>query len=377
MDPHDPKPIPNPETLIPMLNTRTTLYLGGFWGEVRSGQTWLATDGERLIWSADPSMVIFSIKEKFFVQTSRGFRGEVTTYPFVEGGRRAEPMRKLAELEMKLLIGIVAGSSGIGFAIVVGTEIFSFVVENRTNFEKWKRQLGTILEVRAFLKLHAPTLYDKVFDAVLQKVWKDVKSQVPNAVTGETVAFGVGVIFGSAGKAAAKGKFSLLGVLVVILQQIVIRFSLNVAPQALKLTADEYAKLAAEIIGNLNQAGVVITDADVRKIVEEVEKNPRQIKEAFDKLNAVFDKAELPPNRPAPIQQPVSPPAAVNAPRPDWLTGVQYRLKQLGLYNGAINGVNDKATKDAVIAFQTSRKIRIDGVPGPQTQRELVAACGY
>jgi hypothetical protein len=201
-------------------------------------------------------------------------------------------MARLAEIEMKLLMGVVAGSSGVGFAIVIGTEVLEFVVENRENFEKWKRQLQAALEVRAFLKRHAPTLYDKVFNAVLKQVWKGVKGQLPDAVTAETVAFGVGVVLGSVGKAAAKGKFTTLGVLVVVLEQIVVRFSLNVLPEALKLTAAEYAQLAQEIIGKLKEVGVEITDGDVRKIVEEVYKHPREIKEAFDKLQAAFGKGD-------------------------------------------------------------------------------------
>ncbi len=72
-----------------------------------------------------------------------------------------------------------------------------------------------------------------------------------------------------------------------------------------------------------------------------------------------------------------TPPEARNAPRADWLTGVQYRLKYLAYYNGPVNGVNDRATKDAVIQFQTDQRIRIDAIPGPQTQAELVTVCGF
>jgi peptidoglycan hydrolase-like protein with peptidoglycan-binding domain len=56
---------------------------------------------------------------------------------------------------------------------------------------------------------------------------------------------------------------------------------------------------------------------------------------------------------------------------------VQYRLKYLAYYNGQVHGVNDRLTKDAVIAFQTDQQIMIDGIPGPQTQGELVRVCGF
>src|ERR1700688_1286733 len=39
--------ISSPEHIIPMLNTTTTLVIGGIWGVATSGQTWMATDGQR------------------------------------------------------------------------------------------------------------------------------------------------------------------------------------------------------------------------------------------------------------------------------------------------------------------------------------------
>lgn len=74
------------------------------------------------------------------------------------------------------------------------------------------------------------------------------------------------------------------------------------------------------------------------------------------------------------------PPEAARAPRIDWLTGVQYRLKYLGYYTGHVNGVNDPRTKEAVLAFQKSwfdDKRQWDGIPGPVTQGALYAAVGW
>ncbi len=286
----DTKPvsIPNPEAVVPKLDSRSTLALGGIWGEVKAGQTWLATDGARLIWSASSMQVVYSINGRFFVQKASGFRGEVTTYPLIEGARRAAPMARLAEIEMKLLMGLVAGASGAGFAAVVGTELLAFVAENRDNFEKWQRQLRVVLEVRSALRAVAPTLYDKMFSAVLKQMWKDVKGQLPDSVTAETVAFGVGVVIGSVGKAATKGKFSVLGVLYVVLQQIVIRFGLNVAPHAVKLSVVEYGKLAQEVMRTLKEVGVVLTEGDAKKILDEAAKHPREIIATFEKLRGAF-----------------------------------------------------------------------------------------
>ena len=78
----------------------------------------------------------------------------------------------------------------------------------------------------------------------------------------------------------------------------------------------------------------------------------------------------------------VAPVASVGkkAPRIDWLTGVQYRLKFLGYYRGAVHGQNDEPTKRAVLAFQKAwfvdRK-QWDAIPGPITQGMLYAVVGW
>jgi hypothetical protein len=285
-----PVAIQQPETIIPTLNTRSVLVLGGVWGQVGAGQTWLATDGARLVWSADGLLVIYSIKNQFFAQTARGFRGEVTTYPLVEAARHAATMARLAEVEMKLLMGVVAGASGVGWALVVGMEALQFAVENREKFERWKRQLQAALDVRDFLKQHSPTLYEKVFNAVLKQLYKDVKGQLPEAVTAEVIADAVGRVIGAFGKLAAEGKFSTLRVLFAVLRAIAGRVGFSVVPGAFLLTADEYSRMAAEIVGKLREVGVALVDGDVRKIVEEVRQHPAEIRSAFQKLQEVFGK---------------------------------------------------------------------------------------
>lgn len=252
----------------------------------------MASDGPRFVFSADSLCVVYAQKGKVYVQDARGFAGEVTTYPFVAAGRSAKPWVEIAQVEVKLICGIVAGASGVGFAVVIGTEIAEFAVENRDNFGKWHRQLSAVLKARAILKQHAPVLYDKVFDAVLHQVYKDVKGHLPEAVTPEIVAFGVGVVIGTLGKKVAQGRFSLLAVIFIVVEQLAIRFSLGVIPGAIKITEDEYRKMADEILTQLKAAGVTIHDADIRKIVEEVRRHPAEIRKAFEEMKQEFQEAK-------------------------------------------------------------------------------------
>jgi len=290
-----PVPIAHPETILPLCNPHTVLHIGGIWGQIEAGQTVMASDGYRFVWSADSLTVIYSLKGKFYGQNSKGFINEVRTAPIIEGARQAEFMAKVAEVEMKFLMGIVAGSSGIGFAIVIGVEVSEFVVENRENFGKWKNQLEAVLKAREYLKKYAPTIYDKLFNAVLNQLYKDTKAKIPEAITPETVAFGVGVVLGTVGKKMAKGKFSILALVVIILEQIVIRFLLNVGPEAFKLTANEYKQMADEIIKKAREAGVLLQEGDVKKIIEEARQHPQEIKKAYDMLKGAFEEFSATP----------------------------------------------------------------------------------
>lgn len=51
----------------------------------------------------------------------------------------------------------------------------------------------------------------------------------------------------------------------------------------------------------------------------------------------------------------------------DEVRRIQNKLKELGFYNGSVNGVYGSATKKAVIAFQKNCGITADGIAGPKT----------
>lgn len=66
------------------------------------------------------------------------------------------------------------------------------------------------------------------------------------------------------------------------------------------------------------------------------------------------------------------------APRPDYLTGVQFRLNALGFGAGPVDGIKGPKTTRAVKLFQKSHPpLKVDGIPGPKTQEKLAEICGF
>ncbi len=56
------------------------------------------------------------------------------------------------------------------------------------------------------------------------------------------------------------------------------------------------------------------------------------------------------------------------------ISWVQQALKTLKYYHGKITGVLDKNTIEAVKAFQKDKGLRVDGIPGRKTRKELKKA---
>jgi len=285
-----------PENVEDLLAPRgAKLKIGGIWGDVTAGSSWMATDGKRFVMSATSTDVVYYLKGTFYYQLSKSFIGEVTTYPFVEAGRRSLFLVTISECEMKLIMGIVAGASGVGFAIVVGTEVLEFVAEHSKDFQVWTHILRIAFEVRESLKTVAPTLYDKLFDAIFKVFLKDVWAKLGNATTPEILSFMVGVILGHIAhhldEATETGSaVAPVAILWIILEAMVKRFFLSVVPTAIAMTSKEYGDIAKDMVATLKEHRVAISQDDMVKIVQEVQRHPAEIKAAVAKLRGALDQ---------------------------------------------------------------------------------------
>jgi hypothetical protein len=297
---HDPVEL-SPDRVRTLNLSKGKLFLGGIWGTVESGQTWLATDGKRSVISADSMTVIYVLtgatqpvrNNRFFIQSSTGFRGEVTTYPMIEAARRAAPMARLAELEMQVMIGIFAASSGVGLATVIGTDIVDFCIKNQDDFGKWGKALAACVAVREVLKRHAPTLYDRLIEGVLVAAGAGVLESlrnVPAAAGNDPKLIGrfIGALVGKLGKKALSSRLSALSVIWILLSTAATK-SLSAVPRALRMSLDERAKAAEAIITELRRSGVTISAEDARKIVEEVAAKADEIRASLDQLKSAFE----------------------------------------------------------------------------------------
>lgn len=289
------------QTLVP--NPNSSLNLGGIFGVARAGEVWVGLNGRRLLIHANATMVIFAGLDgkeagKLFVQSGIAFRGDVTTAPIIMGARRALPMARLVEYEMQVIVGIVAATSGVGFVAVAGTDILRVFVEHRQQLPLWRKILTTLLASRALLKKYAPTLWDAIVHRTLLFAWRgaeavvivsggDVGSNLPHAIVSNPaiIGRGLGLIIGTIGAQAVKGRISVVSLTFSILSKVVSK-TLSAVPGAIKATAQQYTAEGRELIEALRGGGVQLAEEDAKRILQEVQAHGAEVKAAIESLVA-------------------------------------------------------------------------------------------
>ncbi len=67
---------------------------------------------------------------------------------------------------------------------------------------------------------------------------------------------------------------------------------------------------------------------------------------------------------------------AVSPLDPDFQRMLQLRLREIGFYQGPIDGVLGERSREAVRKFQESNAVKADGIPGPKTVSILLQQTG-
>jgi len=275
------------------LNPNTFVHVGGIWGRISSGQNYMALDGIRQVISANNLQIFYFQQGQLWAQEAHSFIGEIRTYPAIKGAQRAVAMATLVEWEVNIILGIVAASSGFGLAVVVGTDIFKFLVVNKENFSKWHQGLVAILKARADLKVKAPTLYEKVFESFLKQLWAAISSGMEDALTKPDAAGKlVGVLIGKLGKTVLQSRFTILGVIWILLSSVATKILTSV-PSAINISVGEYKTISQDLINQLKSIGVTISPSEIQIIFQEIAKNPEQIRKVFFDLQSEFKRAGL------------------------------------------------------------------------------------
>jgi hypothetical protein len=259
----------------------------------KRGQVIKGLDGKRLILSITSVETVFLLLDRsgpgagaedwnpmrgsvggIYAQSTDAFINEYETYFWKDLARTLAPIETMIETEVNLLMGI--GTVITGTAVFwAGAELSVFVAKNRHKFGHWIAIFAAVLAAREALKRLAPTLYDKLFDALFYFYIRSLKP--------ENVANVVGWIIGKGGERLMKGKLNLLlnGCILVI--DVLVMLLKNVADSVLRAKG-LYNQGFHGIVTELRSQGGDVTPQEQLKIFNELKANPEEIKKIFTTL---------------------------------------------------------------------------------------------
>lgn len=273
---------------------------------IRSGEVWKGNNGYRLIVSASYDGVCFvqlsaprpGVKPgALYCQHRLGFQQDIGIGAVASDiADHTQTVRRLIELEMHFMIGLGAATGGtIGWIFMMGTGIGKFIAENEKKFPKWVNAISVALTTRRILKQYAPTFYEKVIDSLMLGTWKglkivvmaygtDIASNIPEAMISKSdqLAKATGALVGKLGKAGWLGKTTVVYAVLIILIEAA-SLAIKSSPLSVKLTAQE-------VISKLRAAEVAITEAEGKKIVEEIIKHALILRPELQKLQSAIEQ---------------------------------------------------------------------------------------
>lgn len=279
---------------------------------IAPGKTFLTSQGARLVLDASSKRVVYlltrqdnQITNKPFVQVTNGFIADVTMYPFEDAGKKLQPVRKLAEFEVQILLGALSTTSWTNFFIVLGGDVTQMFISNTGNIRNWPKIFKACLKANKELKTHAPTLREKLIYSALLVVLEgtDFIIDHPGAVTGaisdaamsdpNIAGRGMGIIAGKLSTQALNGRISALSAVWTILFTVATK-ALAAIPGALEQSGETYASdkevFANQILRAIKRSGIQLTTKDANKIVEEVSAHPKELIGIIINLKEAFNK---------------------------------------------------------------------------------------
>ncbi len=275
------------------------LHIGPF---LSVGETWLSHIGKRTIadvWTG-VNAIVFLLENpmspyhnKLIIQKTEEFKDDLVTYHFDDLYKRTEPIFKLVEAEVYFFLGVISTINLPAFVAVTGLTLTHWAYTNREWLAKVDDAIRISCEVRRYMLANTPTLYDKLIDATLHHLWTNVPNivgNVPEAIVSDPklAGGGSGVILGHLTLFVAKGRFGAVALVAKILLAIAVK-AIQAAPGAVVLTAQERAQYGLEIVTNLRQQGVEVSDADAQLIIDEVLANPEEVQSQLRKLYDAFE----------------------------------------------------------------------------------------
>jgi hypothetical protein len=267
-----------------------SLATPGICGTLRVGQVWQGiTGGDRTIVALIPgapddsgAVIFVTDSGQAYYQTLEAWHSDFRAGVYAGVTRSLAPLQTMLEVEAQALLGAIAATGGTGFASVVGVGAAQWVAQNRDAIARFLTAIGPIMGAAAGLKLLAPTLFDKVFWAVFQRVL----TEIPESAAGnpKLIARFVGTLLVKPGQLTLKRDAAALAdALAPLAKRVVLATSqaARAAPGAAKAVVRGEV---SDLIQDLRRTDGALTPDDADRILVEIRKNPAELKTLIDQF---------------------------------------------------------------------------------------------
>lgn len=300
-------------------NTSNVLRINNFiWSNtpIRSGSTFLTSQGRRLVLTVNTSRVIYVLldniggrKNRVFVQTAKGFINDVVMYPFEESGKKLQTIKRIAEYEIHVIIGILSVVNWSGFVSVAGVDATQFIFNNKKKIAYWPHLLQSCLKADASFKKYAPTLRNKLIYSTLLVALEGSEfalshggdiagSLTQKAIQDEHVAGrAMGIITGKLSLQGLNGRLSAMSASWALLSTVA-SSTLSVIPGAASdvikktnsLAIQDKVAIGKELIVLLADSGISLNQREAEAIASEVLANPDKLVSTLTMLATTFNE---------------------------------------------------------------------------------------
>ncbi len=151
------------------MNLRSRVKVGSALNQMTlvAGETYFVPGGRRIILEAKNQHILFIFNSNnkieppgFYIQSPQGFHQEWLDLVRISASKNLQGARILAEWEIQFLVGVVAGASWTGFAIVIGMSFLEEAItgKNRKAVTDLITMIDVLTKHQERLKKVAPTL---------------------------------------------------------------------------------------------------------------------------------------------------------------------------------------------------------------------------
>jgi hypothetical protein len=246
---------------------------------VRAGETWFAVDGERIIYQAGHTDVIYTllkprnntVRPGTYIQQTKWFAKDIGIGAVAgEVARRCEMIRVLALIECEFFIGLGCALYLPAALFIMTMEVGPFVMNNYGKFPFILNLLLILPDLIAFMAKNTPTLLKFIIWSIVYKLMDHMGDSANDP---RKVARLAGGMIGKLGMAGFESTVRSLGYALGVLKDIA-QFVLT---QSGTLAAKEMAARVQIIKTVATRAGNVIDDPTAAKILGEIIASSKQL----------------------------------------------------------------------------------------------------